>query len=84
MSEERGVVPSSMGRVEVAEYLGLESVRSLSRMTLPPHDVEVGVHKGWKPETIDAWNAARPGRGRWGAQREPAVEDEPVHRPSRQ
>jgi len=67
MSEEQRVVPRYMGRVEVAEYIGLKSVRSLSGMTLPPHDVEVGVHKGWLPETIDAWNAARPGRGRWGA-----------------
>ena len=56
-----------LGRVEVAERIGLKSVRSLSGMTLPPHDVEVGVHKGWKPDTIDAWQATRPGRGRWGA-----------------
>jgi len=55
-----------LGRVEVAERIGLKSVRSLSGMTLPPHDVEVGVHKGWKPDTIDAWQATRPGRGRWG------------------
>lgn len=56
-----------LGRVEVAARIGLKSVRSLSGMTLPPHDVEVGVHKGWKPDTIDAWQATRPGRGRWGA-----------------
>jgi hypothetical protein len=55
-----------LGRVEVAARIGLKSVRSLSGMTLPPHDVEVGVHKGWKPDTIDAWQATRPGRGRWG------------------
>lgn len=56
-----------LGRVELAERIGLKSVRSLSGMSLPPHDVEIGVHKGWKAETIDAWNATRPGRGRWGA-----------------
>ncbi len=26
-----------------------------------------GRRKGWKRETIDAWNEARPGSGRWGA-----------------
>ena len=56
-----------LSRVDVARRIGLKSVRFLSGMTLPPHDVEVGVHKGWKPETIDAWNENRPGRGRWGA-----------------
>ena len=59
-------VESYLGRVEVAARIGLKSVRSLSGMTLPPYDVEIGVHKGWKPETIDAWQATRPGRGRWG------------------
>lgn len=53
-------------RADVARYIGLKSVRSLSGMELPPHDVEVGNHKGWKPETLDAWQARRPGRGRWG------------------
>jgi hypothetical protein len=61
------LVPTYLGRVEVAARIGLKSVRSLSGMTLPPHDVEIGVHKGWKPDTIDAWQATRPGRGRWGA-----------------
>lgn len=61
-----GNVARYLGRVEVAARIGLKSVRSLSGMTLPPHDVEVGVHKGWKPDTIDAWQATRPGRGRWG------------------
>lgn len=60
-------VPTYLGRVEVAARIGLKSVRSLSGMTLPPHDVEIGVHKGWKPDTIDAWQATRPGRGRWGS-----------------
>lgn len=55
-----------MGRVEVAEYLGLKSVRSLSRIKLPPPDAIVGPHRGWLQSTIDRWNAERPGRGRWG------------------
>ena len=56
-----------LGRVEVAEYLGLSSVRSLSRIKLPDPDALVGPHKGWLTSTIDEWNAQRPGRGRWGA-----------------
>jgi hypothetical protein len=63
--KERAVA-AYLGRVEVAERIGLKSVRSLSGMVLPPHDVEIGVHRGWKPETIDAWQSSRPGRGRWG------------------
>lgn len=55
-----------LSRSEVAERIGLKSVRSLSGLTLPPHDAEVGNHKGYLPETIDVWNATRPGRGRWG------------------
>ena len=60
-------MPVYLGRVEVAARIGLKSIRSLSGMKLPPHDVEIGVHKGWKPDTIDAWQATRPGRGRWGS-----------------
>ncbi len=68
IEEEDGPgVVTFLSRVEVAHRIGLKSVRSLSKMTLPPHDVRVGVHRGWKPETIDAWQATRPGRGRWGA-----------------
>lgn len=55
-----------LSRQQIAERLGMKSVRSLSGIDLPPHDVEVGIHKGWKPETIDAWHAERPGRGWWG------------------
>lgn len=66
MSETREMA-RYMGRVEVAEYLGLKSVRSLSRTKLPPHDAEIGIHRGWLAATIDEWQASRPGRGRWGA-----------------
>lgn len=48
---------------QVAKRLGMKSARSLSGIKLPPHDVEVGIHRGWFPETIDAWHAERPGRG---------------------
>jgi hypothetical protein len=67
MSEEKRTIARYLGRVEVAEYLGLKSVRSLSRVKLPDPDALIGPHRGWLPETIDEWNANRPGRGRWGA-----------------
>lgn len=56
-----------LSRSEVAERIGLKSIRSLSGLNLPPHDALVGNHKGYLVETIDQWNANRPGRGRWGA-----------------
>ena len=56
-----------LGRTDVAHYLGLRSLRSLSGVELPPHDAEIGPKKGWLPATIDVWQATRPGRGRWGA-----------------
>ena len=56
-----------MSRADVARYMGLKSVRSLSGVELPEHDVEVGIHKGYSEETIDKFIEERPGRGRWGA-----------------
>ena len=56
-------VQKYLSRQDVAKRLGMKSVRSLSGIDLPPHNVEVGRHKGWLPETIDRWNAQRPGRG---------------------
>ncbi|QNL30165.1 hypothetical protein SEA_MARIOKART_38 [Gordonia phage Mariokart] len=56
-----------LSRSEVAERIGLKSIRSLSGLTLPPHDAVVGNHKGYLESTIDEWNENRPGRGRWGA-----------------
>lgn len=32
----------------------------------PPPDAKIGNAYGWTVETIDAWNATRPGRGNWG------------------
>lgn len=55
-----------LGRTDVAHHLGLKGLYSLTDTTLPPHDAEIGDRKGWLPSTIDAWNAQRPGRGRWG------------------
>lgn len=66
MTTTETTVTRYLSRSEVAERIGIKGVRSLSGIELPPHDVEVGVHKGWKPETIDAWHATRPGRGYHG------------------
>lgn len=54
-----------LSRPQVAARLGLKSVRSLAGTTLPDPDVIVGIHRGWSTTTIDAWHAARPGRGKW-------------------
>jgi len=55
-----------LGRTEVAHYLGLAGLPSLTGVELPPPDAVIGDRKGWTPETIDAWKKTRPGRGRWG------------------
>lgn len=47
---------------EVAERIGVKNA-SAKALRLPEPDVLVGRTRGWKAETIDAWNAARPGRG---------------------
>ena len=51
---------------EAARHLGLKSRYSLKGVEMPPHDAEINGRRGWLPETIDAWQASRPGRGRWG------------------
>ncbi len=33
-----------------------------SRGVFPPPDVTLGQSPGWYPQTIDAWQASRPGR----------------------
>lgn len=63
MSTTDKKIPRYLARADVARYLGMTSVKSLSRVILPPPDVIVGVHKGWTRETIDAWNKERPGPG---------------------
>ncbi len=52
---------------EVAERLGVTR-GTLNRYKLPAPDAMTGKTRGWLPETIDAWNAARPGRGNWRAE----------------
>lgn len=60
-----------MSRTEVSEHLGLSSVNSLSRITLPPPDAVIGNHRGWLRSTIDQWQATRPGPGWHGARDDP-------------
>lgn len=50
---------------EVADRIGVK-VGTLSRYNLPDPDAYIGTTRGWTAATIDAWHAARPGRGRWG------------------
>ncbi|WP_037176162.1 hypothetical protein [Rhodococcus sp. UNC363MFTsu5.1] len=62
-----------LSRAQFAERIGVEP-GALSRYKLPEPDVIVGpvnedgslprgTTRGWLPETIDEWNAHRPGRG---------------------
>ena len=59
--------PVYLSKTQVAERIGMKSVRSLNKMKLPPHDARIGDTLGWLPETIDAWHADRPGRGYHGS-----------------
>jgi predicted DNA-binding transcriptional regulator AlpA len=60
-----------LSRPEIAARLGL-APDTLNRYKLPEHDAQIGARqRGWLPETIDAWDAARPGKG-WRKQ-----EDQP-------
>lgn len=47
---------------DVAKRLGI-STAAASAYKLPEPDARIGRTRGWLPETIDRWNAARPGRG---------------------
>lgn len=47
---------------EAARRLGI-TAGALAGYKLPEPDVMVGRSRGWSKETLDAWNAARPGRG---------------------
>lgn len=71
MSRRRTYHFLSLAQVE--ERLGL-APRSLSKVKMPEPDAIVGpvdadgtvlrgTVRGWLPETIDEWNATRPGRG---------------------
>lgn len=47
---------------DVAKKLGI-ATSAVSVYKLPEPDVMIGRTRGWLPETIDQWNAQRPGRG---------------------
>ncbi|WP_026645580.1 helix-turn-helix transcriptional regulator [Bifidobacterium sp. AGR2158] len=51
-----------LGVKQVAERLGI-TPGGLLNLKLPKPDAYIGRTCGWKAETVDAWNAARPGRG---------------------
>jgi hypothetical protein len=51
-----------LSRTEFAERIGV-TPGALSRYRLPEADVMIGAVRGWAPETIDRWQANRPGRG---------------------
>lgn len=51
-----------LGVKQVAERLGVTS-GGLLNLNLPEPDVLIGRTRGWKPATIDQWDANRPGHG---------------------
>ena len=51
-----------LSATEVAERIGVTR-GALGRYRLPEPDAWIGTTRGWRAETIDAWHAARPGRG---------------------
>lgn len=54
-----------LSRAELAERIGVKP-DTLSRYKLPEPDAMIGDTRGWTEATVDAWNAARPGRGSRG------------------
>lgn len=49
-----------LGIKQVSERLGVANAASYD---LPEPDVTIGRTRGWLTDTIDQWNAQRPGRG---------------------
>ena len=47
---------------DVAKHLGI-STAAVSSYKLPEPDATIRRTRGWLPDTIDQWNASRPGRG---------------------
>lgn len=47
---------------EIAKQLGITK-GALATLNLPDPDARIGKTRGWLPETIQAWNASRPGKG---------------------
>ena len=52
-----------MSVTDVAKRLGI-STAAASAYKLPQPDATIGRTRGWLPETIDRWNASRPGSNR--------------------
>lgn len=59
---------------EVAGRLGVKT-GALATYKLPEPDAMIGRTRGWLPETIDRWNASRPGRGVGGGRPRKKAED---------
>ena len=57
---------------DVSKRLGI-STAAVSAYKLPQPDALIGRTRGWLPETIDQWNAQRPGRGVGGVTSAPAL-----------
>ncbi|MDU4831101.1 MAG: helix-turn-helix transcriptional regulator [Actinomyces sp.] len=61
-----------LSRSEFASRIGVKT-STLSRYDLPKPDVIIGPDTrpifGWLPETVDEWQANRPGRGNWKTSR---------------
>lgn len=51
-----------LSMAEVADRIGVKP-GTLSRYRLPEPDAVIAGRRGWLPDTIDQWNANRPGRG---------------------
>ncbi|MCW2300759.1 putative DNA-binding transcriptional regulator AlpA [Rhodococcus erythropolis] len=51
-----------LSTTEVAERLGVDR-SAIGHYKMPEPDALIGKTRGWRPETIDEWNANRPGRG---------------------
>ena len=61
--------PGWLTVAEVAERLGIEESTwraYVARGQAPAAESKIGPLPVWRTETIDAWLAERPGRGRWG------------------
>lgn len=54
---------------EFAARIGVQPATA-AKYALPDPDARIGDVRGWLPETVDAWHAARPGKGA-GAGRKP-------------
>ncbi|WP_072814259.1 hypothetical protein [Rhodococcus zopfii] len=52
-----------LSRKQFAERIGLKDAGALGKYKLPEPDAWVGDVRGWLPETVDEWQANRPGRG---------------------